>query len=64
MLVLTRRVGESIVIDDHITVQVISVKGDKIRLGIAAPPEVVIDRQEIHDRRHQFQPEAVLACSR
>ena len=51
MLVLTRRLGEQIVIDDNIRLTVVSVKGDRIRIGIEAPPSVVVDRQEIHDRR-------------
>lgn len=58
MLVLTRRPGEQIVIDDNIRLTVISVKGDRIRLGIEAPPSVVVDRQEIHERR-QHAPEEV-----
>jgi carbon storage regulator len=57
MLILTRRVNESIVIDDQIVVQVISVKGDKVRLGIAAPRDVVVDRQEVHERRREFTAE-------
>jgi carbon storage regulator len=51
MLVLTRRPGEEIVIDGDIRVTVVSVKGDRIRLGIDAPRSVVVDRQEIHERR-------------
>jgi carbon storage regulator len=51
MLVLTRRVGEVIVIDNDIKVTVVSVKGDKVRLGITAPDYVRVDRQEIHERR-------------
>ncbi len=51
MLVLTRQVGEEIVIDGDIRVIVVSIKGDKVRLGISAPPAVVVDRQEIHERR-------------
>jgi carbon storage regulator len=46
-----RRLDESIIIDSNIRVTVVSVKGDKVRLGIEAPPEVRIDRQEIHERR-------------
>jgi carbon storage regulator len=51
MLVLTRRPGEEIVIDGNIRITVVSVKGDRIRIGIEAPPSVVVDRQEIHERR-------------
>ena len=58
MLVLTRRPGEEIVIDGNIRLTVVSIKGDRVRLGIEAPPSVVVDRQEIHDRR-QHAPEEV-----
>jgi carbon storage regulator len=51
MLVLMRRPDESIVIDGHIRVTIVSVKGDKVRLGIEAPPQIRVDRQEIHERR-------------
>lgn len=66
MLVLTRRPGEEIVIDGRIRLNVISVKGDCIRIGIEAPPSVVVDRQEIHERRQRSpdrvpHPQLVLA---
>lgn len=54
MLVLTRRIGETIVIDDTIEVTVVDVRGDKVRLGIKAPPDVRVDRQEVHLRRQEF----------
>ena len=54
MLVLTRRVGEEIVIDGNIHVTVVGVKGDKVRLGITAPPSVPVDRKEVHERRLDF----------
>jgi carbon storage regulator len=54
MLVLTRRVGEEIVIDGNIRVMVVAVNGDKIRLGIVAPSSVTVDRKEVHDRRAEF----------
>jgi len=50
MLVLSRKPGESIVIGDRITVTIIEVKGERVRLGFEAPSEVPIHRQEIHDR--------------
>ena len=53
MLVLSRRPGEEIVIDGDIRVTVVSVKGDRVRIGIVAPPSVVVDRSEIHERRRQ-----------
>jgi carbon storage regulator len=54
MLVLTRRIGEEIVIDGNIRVMVIAVKGDKVRLGISAPTSVTVDRKEVHEQRLEF----------
>jgi carbon storage regulator CsrA len=51
MLVLTRRIGEQIVIDGVISVTLVAIKGDKARLGISAPPSVRVDRSEVHERR-------------
>ena len=47
MLVLTRKFGESIVIGDSVTVTVIEVKGERVRLGISAPAEVPVHREEV-----------------
>jgi carbon storage regulator len=54
MLVLTRRVGETIVIGDNIEVTVVAVQGDKVRIGVTAPKQVPVDRQEVHARRAAF----------
>jgi carbon storage regulator len=54
MLVLTRRLGETIIINDNVRVTVLDVKGDRVRLGIAAPADVLVDRQEVHERRMRF----------
>jgi carbon storage regulator len=51
MLVLTRRIGETVVIDGDIRVTVVAVQGGRIRLGIAAPSGVIVDREEVHERR-------------
>jgi carbon storage regulator len=51
MLVLTRRLGETIVIDGNISITVVAVKGGQVRLGITAPRDVHVDRQEIHQLR-------------
>ena len=51
MLVLTRRIGEEIVIDGDIHVAVVGVAGGRVRLGITAPTYVPVDRKEIHDKR-------------
>jgi carbon storage regulator len=53
MLVLTRRVGEEIIIANNIHITVVSVRGECVRLGIAAPPSIQVDRQEVHRRRQQ-----------
>ena len=54
MLVLTRSVGEKIVIDGNIQVTVVAVNGNKVRIGIEAPAYVRVDRQEVHQRRAEF----------
>jgi carbon storage regulator len=51
MLVLTRRAGQTVVIDGAISVTVMAVMGGKVRLGVAAPPCVRVDRSEVHERR-------------
>ena len=50
MLILTRKTGETIVINENIRVTVLQVKGNQVRIGIEAPSEVVVHRQEIHER--------------
>ena len=54
MLVLTRKAGEKIIVDGCITVEVLSVDGNKVRIGITAPPEVRVDREEVHRARMEF----------
>jgi carbon storage regulator len=64
MLVLSRRPGEEIVIDDTIRVTVVEIRGNQVRLGITAPPSVTVDRQEVHDRRRQSgRPRASRPCT-
>jgi carbon storage regulator len=52
MLVLSRKKNESIIINNDITVVVVEIRGDKVRLGIEAPKEVPVHRKEIHDLIH------------
>ncbi len=51
MLVLTRRIGEEIVIDGSIRVTIVAIQEGRVRLGVTAPANVRVDRQEIHERR-------------
>jgi carbon storage regulator len=55
MLVLTRRVGERIVISDDIQITVLAITGGRVRLGIAAPESIPVNRHQVHER-HAQQP--------
>jgi len=54
MLVLSRKIGESILINENVTVTVVSIQGNKVRLAIDAPRDVKVDRAEVHHRRLEF----------
>lgn len=50
MLILTRKVGETIMIGDEIQVTILGVKGNQVRVGVAAPKSVPVNREEIHKK--------------
>lgn len=61
MLILTRRVGETLMIGDQVTVTVLGVKGNQVRIGITAPKDVAVHREEIYQRIKQEHDASVAA---
>ena len=61
MLILTRRVGETLMIGDEVTVTVLGVKGNQVRIGVNAPRDVAVHREEIYDRIKREQGEGIPA---
>lgn len=64
MLILTRRTGETIMIGNDCTVTVLGVKGNQVRVGVNAPKEVPVHREEIYERIQHEQQEAAASLSR
>jgi len=56
LLILSRRTDESIVIGDEVTITILSVKGKQVRIGITAPPDVSVHREEIYQRIQSGEP--------
>jgi carbon storage regulator len=60
MLVLSRKIGQEIVIGNDIRITVVAVQGEKVRIGVNAPKEIVVDRQETHEKRNgQLSPNSL-----
>ena len=55
MLILTRKPGETLTIGDDITVTVLAVRGNQVRIGTTAPKDVAVDRLEVHERKKREQ---------
>lgn len=51
ILILTRRIGEALIIDDNIKLTIMGIKGNQVRIGIDAPKNIAVDREEIHLRK-------------
>ena len=59
MLILTRRVGESLMIGDEVNVTVLGIRGNQVRIGVDAPKDVAVHREEIYERIQQEKTDQV-----
>lgn len=57
MLILTRRVGETLMIGNQVTVTVLGIKGNQVRIGVNAPKDITVHRQEIYERIRSDTPQ-------
>ena len=64
MLVLSRKRNESIVIDDNVIVTIVDIRGEDVRLGIEAPKEIPVHRQEVHDAIQKAKEAEEITCSK
>lgn len=60
MLILTRRIGEALMIEDDVSITVLGIKGGQVRLGVNAPKDVAVHREEIYQRIQKEKAEASL----
>ena len=63
MLILTRKVGESVIIGNDISITILSVRGNQVKLGVEAPKEVSVHREEIYQRIKQMKDEQLDSSS-
>lgn len=63
MLVLTRKAREKVIIDGRIAVEIVAFDGNKVRLGITAPPHVRVDREEVYRARREFEDSGELVAA-
>ena len=63
MLILTRKAGQNLVIGDNIIIKILEIKGDAVKIGVEAPKEVAVNRQEVYEAIRQANQEAAFKGS-